>query len=227
MNHTAALRIAARFQKEALSDEGKFLGRDCRLRWDRNVWILEELPVKGKKKCKVASFENYSSRGWHGYDAYIPGNILREAKLSASDPYETIKNKLLDAFDQAAEATIAKTEPEHVKHSLWLREMKWREHEEHYLKITPEDTDPIEIKGKDFTVKSKWTTFSVYDPNADMQSMDPHYTMYEASSPTAARKLYQMAKANPDLLKTVSWSTLGDWLQKNKINYESHSSQWH
>lgn len=226
-----SLRVAARFERGGLErkgsfhNKGKFLGRDCRLTWGSYEWKLEELPIKGKKKCKVAEYDNPGARGWPGFDAYIDDNILRDAKLSASDGYETIKQKMLDAFAEAAESTLAKQTE--VKHYQWIRDLKWSEHEVHYLKIVPEDTDPIDIEGKDFILHSEWTKFKVYDPKSDLANHDPHYTMYEASSPTAARKLYQMAKADPNILKTVGWHGLSDWLNKNKIPYESHSSSWH
>jgi len=221
-----SLRVAARFGRIAFGQEGKFLGRDCRLTWSRHGWTLEELPVKGKKKCKVAELQNPGTRGWANFDAYIDGNILRDAKLSASDSYETIKQKMLDAYELAAELTINKMTPDEAKHALWLRDLKWYENEVHYLKITPENTEPFEAEGKDYTIKVTWTKFSVYSPDSDFQQSDPYYTQYAESSAQGARKLYQTLKADPNALKSVPWSKLGDWFIKNKIPYKTNFSQW-
>lgn len=226
-------RILARFQHRIAQDhwKGKFIGRDARLRWDRNIWLLEELPQKGKKKLKTATFDNFDSRGWVGFDVYIPGNILREAKLSSSDNYETIKKKMQEAFDAAAEETISGMPPGEIEKSpnkwAWLREAKWSESDVHFLRVEPEDTEPFNAEGKDFSVKVKWTDFETYSPTSDFQQADPHYTLYSATAPASARKLYQILKANPNALKSVPWSDLSKWFEKNKINYETHFSQWH
>ena len=225
-----ASRVVARFQGQLklAYQEGKFVARDCRLTWSRNGWLLEELPQKGRKKLKRAELQNPGFAGWRGYDAYIDGNILRDAKLSKSDGYETIKQKMLDAYEIAADLTLNNLTPDEAKKaSSWLRDVKWYENEVHFLKVTPEDTDPITVEGKDFEMKVEWTRFKVYDPKSDFQSHDPHYTMYESSAPASARKLYQMAKADPGLLKSVAWSGLSDWFTKNKIAYKTHFWQWH
>jgi len=220
-----ALRIAARFQKIAYQ-EGKFLGRDCRLTWSRHGWTLEELPIKGKKKLKVASLQNPVTMGWANFDAYIDANILQDARLNASDSYEAIKQKMLDAYELAAEVSINKMTPDQAKKTLWLRELKWYENEIHYLKVTPEGTEPFEAEGKDYTIKVQWTKFSTYSPDSDFQQSDPHYTQYAESSAQGARRLYQILKADPNALKSVPWTNLGDWLTKNKVSYKIHFSQW-
>lgn len=202
------------------------MGQNCRLTWDRHTWKLEELPVKGKKKCKVADLHNPASHNVRGLDAYIDGNILRDARLSASDSYEIIKQKMLDAFEMAAETTLAKASPEDVKHFQWLRDSKWYENEVHYLKITPEDTEPFNIEGKDFTLKVSWTDFSVYSPQSDFQQTQPFYMGYKASSSTAARKLYQILKAEPGALKSMPYAKLDEWFAKNKIQTRSDNSVW-
>lgn len=222
-----SLRVAARFENRiAYGQEGKFLGRDCRLTWTRDGWTLEELPVKGKKKLKVATLQNPTNMRWGDFDAYLDGNILRDAGLSASDSYEAIKQKMLDAYELAAELTINKM-PDQAKHALWLRDLKWYENEIHYLKVTPEDTEPFEAEGKDYTIKVQWAKFSAYSPDSDFQQSDPYYTQYAESSAQGARKLYQILKADPNALKSVPWSKLGDWLSKNKIPYKTNFSQWH
>jgi len=223
----AAERVVARFQgRTGRWDDwdGKFMGRDARLRWSRTTWLLEELPQKGKKKLKVADLMNPSSRGMGEFDPFIASNILRDAKLSSSDNYERIKKKILDAYEKAADRCVEKgVSEENVE---WLRKEDWHERTEFYLNIVPEDVDPIEVEGKDFSFMSKWTGFKAYSPSSDFQQADPHYTYYGSTSPTAARKLYKIVNADPTVLKNVSWSKFDEWLKKNKIGYDTHFSVW-
>jgi len=225
-----AQQILTRFQSRTGrygSWDGKFLGRDCRLRWNRNVWRLEEMPQKGKKKLRVSTASTFMDRGWHGFSSFIPENVLDDAKLSRSDNYDRVKDKLTEALRTAADIAYEKQEPDKKEHFEWIKkEPRWDEFTEHFLKIEPEDTDPIEAKGKDFTLHARWTSFKVYDPKSDFQQADPHYTMYESTAPASARKLYKILKADPTALKNVSWGNLTDWFRKNKINWETHFSQW-
>jgi len=223
------LRVVARFQAKVAADrwDGKLLGRDARLRWNKDYWLLEELPQKGKKKLKKAELNNPGGRGWDRFAAYIPGNILREAKIGSSDSYEDIKKKILDSYMAAAEITINNMSPEQVEQGKgwsFLREERWHEKEVFYLEVEPEGTEPFNVEGKDFTVKVEWTDFSTYSPDSDLQLADPYYTLYKASSPSAARKLYTILKADPTTLKSVSWDEFDEWLKRNRIGYKSHFS---
>jgi len=229
---TTAQRIVSRFQNRTAQShwKGKFLGDNARLRWDQNSWLLEELPQKGKKTVKVATLDNPGSRGWDRFSAYIPENILREANLSPSDKYEAIKKKITDAYEAAAEMTITSMSPEQLEKGRgwdWLREIKWYENNVFYLKIEPEGTEPFVAEGKDFSIKVGWTSFKTYSPDSDFQQSDPSYTIYESTAPTSARKLYQILKADPNALKSITWGNLHEWFKKNKINYETHFSVWH
>lgn len=226
-----ALRVAARHQRTLLGFnwEGKIVGKDFRLQWGRDSWQLEELPQKGKKKLRVDTMDGgglrYSGRsGKARMDAYIPQNILRKAGVGTSDSFDHVKSKIQAAVDAAADEVIA-SDPE----GKWdfLKHTKWNERQVNYLQVMPEGMEPLTVEGSDFSVKVEWTSFKAYDPGADFQGGDPHYTLYESSSPGAARKFYQMAKENPDLIKYVPWGKFSDWLNQNKIGYKTHFSQWH
>ncbi len=224
-----ALRVAARYQRRvlALSWEGKIVGKDFRLQWSRDQWQIEELPQKGKKKLRVATMDGGGNR-YSGtakdVSAYIPQNILRKSGVSASDTYDHVKHKLQAAMDAAAEEVMAKDPG-----GKWdfLKHTKWYEKEVNYLQVMPEGMEPIIVEGGDFSVKSEWTSFKSYSPNSDLANHDPSYTLYEASSPGAARKFYQMARENPGLIKHLSWNKFSDWLNQNKIGYKTHFSVWH
>jgi hypothetical protein len=222
-----ATRVASRFLEKTsgrgLGWDGKFLGKDCRLQWSDVVWKLEELPTKGKKKVKVGEHQNgygmYS--GVAHLDALIPANILRVAKLSASDTYDKVKDKIGQAMQDAATEISA-------KNPRWdfLKKNQWYEHDEFYLNIMPEGSEPFSAEGKDFTVSLKWTEWSAYSPESDFQQSDPHYTQYASSSPQHARKMYQILKSDPNALKSVPWTKFSDWLKSNKINYKINFSSW-
>jgi hypothetical protein len=222
-----AARVAERIFRGSDRWDGKHVGKDCRLQWSQHTWFLEELPQKGKKKLKSATLQNPSGYGY--FDAWIAGNILRTAKLTSSDDFGSIKKKVLAAYEQAYEYTkSSKNEKEKalLEKSDWVTNLEWYEKDVFYLHVVPEGTDAFTADGKDFSMKVEWDKFKTYSPNSDFQQSDPHYSLYESSSPTAARKLYVMLKANPTALKTLSWSGLGDWLTKNKVQYKIHHSQW-
>lgn len=226
-------RVVARFRNRTSQNrfDGKFLGDNARLRWNRNGWLLEELPQKGKKKLRKATFDDFSTRGWQGFSAYIPGNVLREANLNASDDYDKIKQKMTDTFALAAEKTIAGMPPEMIEknpnHWAWLRDPKWSEYTVYFLEVEPEDTEPFTAEAKDFSVKVSWHDFTAYSPTSDLAQADPHYTMYSASAPAAARKLYQILKADPKGIKDIPWAKFDDFLKKNKVGYKINFSVWH
>jgi hypothetical protein len=226
---TLVSRVATRF-KEAGDWDGKFIGKDARLTWSRAQFVLEELPQKGKKKLRRAEIQNPS---WnHGPHWYIPDNILMLAKLSPSDDYQKIKAKIEDAYKEARQNIMTSTSPhdawekEYLEKNDWVDKIKWYENQVFYLNVVPEGTEPLSIEGKDFTVKTTWTEFSSYSPGSDFQQSDPHYTKYVSKSPTAARRFYVMMKEDPNALKSVSWTGFGDWLNKNKIPYDTRFSQW-
>jgi len=128
-------------------------------------------------------------------------------------------------MEKAVNDALTKWEREGFKTQHWAR---MSEEQVHYLKVEPEDAKPITVKGKDFEFVSKWTDFGIREYHGDSSAYDhdPSYTDIDSKSPTSARKLYKMLRADPNLLKNVSMSELTDWLQRNKIKYDLHFSQW-
>lgn len=223
-----ALRVAARHQRTILARgwEGKIVGRDFRLQWNDDQWFLEELPQKGKKKLRVATHDNLGSRYHYpaNLSVYIAANIMHHAGVSPSDSYDHVKNKIGTALQAAAEATIAKAGD---KDWSFLRTSSWNERLVYFTEIMPEGMESFNAEGQDFVVKVEWTSFSAYSPESDFQQADPHYTLYEASSPGAARKFYQILKENPNAIRHIPWDKFSEWLNHNKIGYKTHFSQWH
>lgn len=214
---------------EGVTYSGKVLGKDCRLRWNRSNFLLEELPAKGKRSLRIAHFDlhilNVSGApreaGW-----FIPENLLRDAKLpmsgTASEGYEALKKKIMDVAEDAA----AKFVKLHGKPWDWVQRLAWTERAVNALQVEPEGMGPIQIGGKDFTITCQWTDFKVYSPNSDLQQAEPHYTYYSAQSPTAARIIYKKLRAEPNALKSVPWDKLADWLAKNGVSFKTNFSRW-
>lgn len=222
-----ASTVVARFKAAATWDD-KFVGKNARLSWSRATWLLEELPQKGKKKLRTANLQNPNGIGG-GLDWFLPGNILMFAKLSPSDDYDAIKKKIEDAYKEAIERAEADTQrggAAYLKANDWVYKIKWHENDVFYLNVVPEGVDDFTVDGKDFTVSVKWTEFSSYSPNSDMQQSDPHYTKYVSKSPTAARKFYLVLKQNPNALKSIAWAKFDEWLNQQKIPYDIRFSQW-
>lgn len=206
-------------------------GKNIRLyRGDNSVYIIEvpQKPLK-RRKVRVMSLYMTQPRGLPGFDAFLPVNLLKDAKVGKSDTYDQALKKIEKAL-ASAEKEVTQTWEKHPptkakKPDPWFPSIQ--QNEVNYLLIEPADTKPQTVKGKDFTVKSTWVNFEAYSPGSDLQQMDPHYTKYEAKSPGAARKFYKILKAKPDALKSVSWNDFGNWLNKNKIGYDTQFSVWH
>lgn len=203
--------------------DGKLVGRDFRLTWDYHGYTLEELPAKGKRKLRVAKMDSGMAFNTPANkSALIPQNIFRDKQISANDSYDSIKAKLREGLLEAAEEVIAQD-----AHMAFLRKFDWYENVVHFLKVTPENTEPFQAKGKDFTVSVSWTEFKAYSPDSDFEQMDPHYTMIASTAAASARKLYQALKANPTLLAGIPFAKFDEWLKAQKINYEYRHSVWH
>ena len=210
--------------------EGKIAGPAFRLQWNRNTWLLEELPKKGKRRLRVATMNNPGGQyaGHRGMDPFIEDNILRVARVSPSESYDHVKAAISKAMAEAAkEVVLKKRAAGDTKWDFLLRGgFDWSERDVYFPEVMPEGLEPFKADGKDFVISVDWKNFSAYSPNSDFQRHDPHYSLYESSSPASARKLYQLLRKEPNALRGVSWASLGPWLNERKINYETRHSSW-
>jgi hypothetical protein len=204
--------------------DGKLIGADWRLQWSDAAWSIEELPVKGgPRKVRHADLTNprYPSlSGAREGDAFIPDNIMRDARVSKTDTYDQVKSKISSAMAAALEKAH-----ENPKLS-WVKLNPWYEGSRGAVMVTPEGADKIEAKGEDFILASEFDKFSVYSPNSDFQQSDPHYTQIHQKSAGAARKLYNILKKDPKALTSVTWKDLDDWLRKAGVAFDYAFSQW-
>jgi len=196
--------------------------KDVRVITDHQSFRMEELPAKGKRKLRVMSF--YLMPYQHEFSLFNLPNIVDRAEISDFDSFELAVSKI----EESLQYWKKRCKEEHPEaKSFYPLDVKTSIQEVNYLLIEPADVKPMSIQGKDFTVESKWTSFSAYDPQSDFQLSDPHYTQYAAKSAGAARKFYKILNANPDALKNVPWSQFGDWMRSNGIKYDTHFSVWH
>jgi hypothetical protein len=227
MNRKQREKIARELIKVAKNliarGEKIFYGKDVRIKLDENRDIieLEELPEKGKKKLRVFNLSLHpyyrSGRGEQSH-LLLMVNVIGNS-INQSATYDGLKKKIEQGYKKA-EAEYHKVNNTSGKtYGAW-------EDSVHYLQIEPKDMNPFVAQGKDFTVEVSWTNFKAYDPKSDFQSMDPHYTLYEAKSAASGRKLYKMLKADPNALKSVSWDKFSRWLASNNIKYDTHFSVW-
>ena len=216
-----------RLAKQILSArpwEEKIVGNNIRLQYNWSELLLEEVPAKGKRKLR--KFTMYILP-WVSQNARAFGfpNIVREAGINKSMTYDAAKRALETTFK--AMAKDVHEESSQAGGSVDpMQGSGMSESQVHYLKFTPEDAKPFTAEGRDFSISVKWTEFSAYSPDSDFQQADPYYTEYASKSPTAARKMYKILKANPTALKGVSWNDFGKWMDRNKVKYDINFSVW-
>lgn len=205
--------------------DGEVDGKNVRIQWrdkrDRD-YRLTELPVPGKRRLRVRSggFSQMASR----HASYLlMVNIIGKIQfggITYEQACEAIDREMKSLVD---EANAESNDPKDYK---TLIDGPW-ETTVFYLEVEPHSMKAFTVDGKDFKLEVDWGKFKAYSPNSDFQQADPHYTLYESKSPTAARKMFKILKANPDALKSVSWDEFGTWMGRNGVAYDTHFSQWH
>lgn len=207
-------------QKRAVRDWDKeFRNDNVRVRWNDIEIEVQELPgkpVKRKVRRTSFGFDEY------GYSSFLATNAMRKVALNAGATFDSVVKDITEARQKLIlEAPSApawlRTEVERGK--PWIDTIS-------FLEVEPADYKPMTIKGKDFVVTSGWKKFEAYSPNSDFDQPDPHYSVYEQKSPGAARRLFLILKADSTLLRGVTYSNFGTWLQKAGIGYEMHFSVW-
>lgn len=234
-------RVVSRYKSARADYSHKIVGRDARFLWGQwgggSGWIapifkIEELPQKGKKKLRrwqVGLDLRYMQQALGTSTIYFYGEDLAQAaRISSGDNYDAMVRKLEKAFEDEAKKLKQGEgiDPKQAK--------KWKEYIRYYpdvdnvfyLEVEPEGVEPFTVQGKDFVLDVAWKKFKTYSPSSDFQLSDPHYSGYEQSSPSSARKLYKILKADPEALRSVAWMGLSDWFRKQDIRTKSLQSVW-
>ena len=217
--------------KEFMANDGENVieGPQMRLMWRDgrdSAYRLDEMPVSGKKRLRVRS-NNLSPYAKQKCSFMLMVNVIDWAGINKNMSYDEVAKRLDWAthkmLDEANKQIPAGEKP------LTWDQMAGNptETQVFYLEVEPFNTKPFVTSGKDFKLQVSWGQFKGYSPDSDFDQADPHYTMYQSKSPTAARKLYKILMSFPDALQSVTWSNLGDWLTKNGVAYETQFSVWH
>lgn len=227
-------QLLSALRKSAAEDWVDVLqGSQVRIRWSRWAILIEEMPRKGAKHLRKATYHSRNYFGTYGSDAFLVANLLRDMKPAASMTYDSAVSALkyaileaLNTYDDPNETWAnQKADPisDYIRKSLLQAPV---EDSVYFLEVEPADYKDLVVEGRDFSVQATWNRFRAYSPNSDFQQSDPHYTLYESSSAGAARKFYKTVKANPQILQGITWGGFSDWLRKNEIKYDTRFSDW-
>lgn len=211
-------------------------GPHMRLWNARDTFVLEEMPGKPVKRSvrwlrkDLGAALNLTQGGGErdpqksgairsAANGFIPDNILLDAKITKNMTFD----QALDALKGAVQIAIDKMAVVYPSIKKWGLE-NWRPDTRSFLEVVPTDTTPIKVKVGSFEGTAGWSRFGFrsYAGGRGPQDHDPTYTDYDSKSPGAARKLYKLLKANPNVLSGVK--DLRDFLTKNKIGFETHFS---
>lgn len=195
----------------------KFLTPTARLIVDDHGFTLEEMPQKGMRRVRELYVQDISRGGPHSraMDQFWPVGIIQDAGLKKTDSYDQIKTKLSKAHD-VAYRRAKKMDPERIRD--WMSSMKKisQESTKPSTQVEPENTPPIEARTAEYYLKSSWKNFTISSKGGGVLFTD------EASSPTAARKLYKILSTDPNAIYELLKNPR-KWLAAKKINIKSHS----
>lgn len=217
------------FAKVARSGEDTVLGKRVRITWSSSYGrygniTIQELPGKPfKRRLRRIEWNWQTQDSWPLYTE----NIVMWARFNPGMSYDLAVLAVQSAFDVA----IAKMEEEGKEvETLNMRSISNpREEEVSYLKVEPADYKPIKFSGKDFGGTSEWGEFTFYDA-ADrddyMAQMEGMRAFYKSKSGGAARKLFKLLKANPDILRGMDMGDFEKLLAQKKIGYRYVPTVW-
>jgi hypothetical protein len=216
---TSKVRITSPKQtvKYGIIGDKKFLTPTARLIIGDHGFTLEEMPQKGMRRVRELYVQDMSRGGPHSraMDQFWPVGLIQDARLKKTDSYDQIKTKLSKAHD-VAYRRAKKMDPEHIRD--WMSSMKKisQESTKPSTQVEPENTPPIQARTATYYLNATWKNFTI-----GHKSGGTIFTT-EASSPTAARKLYKILASNPnaiyELLKNPD-----KWLAAKKIRTKSHT----
>lgn len=211
-----------KWQASPTEFSGHFEGESFRLSWSQYQWQLEELPAKGKRMLRRATFSSpcsndafrFSDKGY----LFLIDNLFTAAEIDSSLTYDKVKDRVTRAYSEAVAA--------YGHAPSWVADSKWYEEKVNSLKIEPKGCLPITVKGQDFCLQISWTTFRVYSPDSDFQQSDPYFTGMVQKSAASARKLYKKLQAEPNALEGVTYDDLSKWFESQGISYSHIFSTW-
>ena len=221
----AIAKLIARYQYDEVIEGEEFRLSMMSVRGD---FLLEEMPQKGMKRCRIWKGDVAPWVSRVGGDALGHINLPNVVRgIHASMSYDQVQDSMTKAMETLAKEASEKSEAAGGKTYNVKDLFGYWESQVHFLQVEPTDSKPFIVEGKDFKVSVSWTEYKAYDPSSDFQQADPHYTLYTQTSAAAARKLYKMLRADPDALKTMAWASFKNWLDKNGVGCDTQFSVWH
>jgi hypothetical protein len=206
-----------------------------------NELIVQELPSKPvKRRVQRARYTNYYLVQWFG-SPFLMENVLRDAKLSSGMDFDGVKN----AVDAALQKAKARALKESAENTARYPNAAYRVFDEDeitkairsslsedtvsFLEVEPANYKPVKFRGRDFAGTSEWGKFTFYadkDDDEFMAQVEGMRAFYESTSAGAARKLFQLLKADPDFCKGMTVDKFREFLSANKIGVEYVPTVW-
>lgn len=223
--------LASFAQKTARGSEwdGTVVGERTRIRWNSRYGgniLIEELPGKPfKRYLRTALFDlGGVFPGGVEHSAFLIPNLIRSARFGKSMNFDRAVLAVEAALDLAKVETGDALKDWQEKSLSYLPHMQ----DVFYLEVEPGDYTPLDVRGKDFGVRSKWTDFDMYEDSGVTNPSEGMSDFYKSKSPGAARKMfklvYGLVKAGK--LASMTFAEFRRMLDKNKIGYDYVPSVW-
>ena len=204
-------------------------------------FLIEELPGKPvKRKVRRREWDlgnlNHHMRSTN---AFMMENIQRDAKIHKGMSYDqavvAMTKAVAKAVDNAVQGSAenAKKYPKNYEAidkkdllKTWARTLSSYEDTVSWLEVEPANYEPISFKGKDFGGTSKWGEFTFYEDSDPYDQQEGMRAFSKSNSKGAARKLFKLLKANPEVVRSMDSGDFTKWLQANKISYRYVPTVW-
>ena len=180
--------------------EEELEGKHVRIKWKWNTLLVQELPVKGKKRLdrlyyNISPWVMANGRGSLGgkENLLIVDNLI---KINKNDTFDGIKRNLAKALEKAHEEIEEASGESWNPHALYSLNIS----DVYYLEVPPSDIKPIYRENGNISLSAEWTEFTFTISYSD-NPHDPSYTKYVSSSPKSARDFYKILQADPSILK--------------------------
>lgn len=202
-----------------------------------NELVVQELPSKPvKRRVRQRAYSNYYFVQWFG-SPFLMQNLLRDAHLSSSMDFDGVTRAMDAALEKAKERAIEESGKYPNRPALTENDFSRmgfprgsiHDREISFLEVEPANYKPVRFRGKDFSGTSEWREFRFYadkDEDEYMAQMEGMQTFYKETSAGAARKLFQLLKADPDFCKGMTSEQFKKFLVDNKIGYEYVPTVW-
>jgi hypothetical protein len=236
----------ARGEKKLLMENDK-----VRVTWSDhpdNMLVVQELPSKPvKRRVRRRTYNTYYMVQWFS-SPFLMENVLRDAKLSSSMDFDGVAKAVDAALVKAKDRAIAesventtkypKEKYPHAMYRLFTEEEFSKvgfpgnvvtDTTVSFLEVEPANYKPVKFRGRDFAGTAEWGKFRFYadkDDDEFMAQVEGMQAFYESTSAGAARKLFQLLKADPDFCKGMTVDKFREFLTTNKVGFEYVPTVW-